>query len=111
MHFRGIFFSLPCAELAGDKNILTAQVIDNVMFCFCPVHSCANLRSVLKTKTTRLRLMYVGMLSLYSVQLCACDDGETVSRGLYHRMWYHFFRDLQNNTDSETQMPAKLKLM
>ena len=40
MHFPGIFLSLLGTEISSDENILKAQVIDDVMFCYCPVHSC-----------------------------------------------------------------------
>lgn len=50
VRFEGRCFSLPRTEMYSDENILKAQVIDNVMFCYCPVHSCAYLRHVSKTE-------------------------------------------------------------
>lgn len=44
-------------------------------------------KKFVEDKTTGMRLMYVGMLLLYS---CACNDGEPVSCRSCHRMWFHF---------------------
>lgn len=55
-------------KFTSDETVLKAQVIDDVMFRYCPVDSREYLwvRKCADDAATGVRLMYVGMLLLYS---------------------------------------------
>lgn len=84
MHFQGTYFCAPLTEIHSDETLIKAQVIDDVMFCYCPVDSCAYLwvRSVLMAQPLGW-CMWECFCCTH--MLSACNDDEAVGCRPYHR--------------------------